>query len=190
MCALIREVVRPLLERREVVDHPERAALRRGDEIVVAHGEIGDRHDRQIELQRLPVRAVVERDVHPALGAGEEESLAFFVGADNTREVIAGDHFTRVVRSDKKRKGLLFAGTERGMYVSFDDGANWQTLQLNLPIVPVTDLTVRDNDLVAATQGRAFWMIDDLSPLQQWSNDFANQRAHLFTPRSTDRKST
>jgi photosystem II stability/assembly factor-like uncharacterized protein len=98
---------------------------------------------------------------------------------------IANDHFTRVVRSDKKRKGLLFAGTERGMYVSFDDGANWQTLQLNLPIVPITDLTIRDNDLVAATQGRAFWMIDDLSPLQQWTNDFANQRAHLFTPRST-----
>ncbi|PYQ27215.1 MAG: glycosyl hydrolase [Acidobacteria bacterium] len=98
---------------------------------------------------------------------------------------IANDHFTRVVRSDKKRKGLLFAATERGMYVSFDDGANWQTLQLNLPIVPVTDLTVRDNDLIAATQGRAFWMIDDLSPLQQWTNDVANQRAHLFTPRAT-----
>ncbi|HYR29195.1 MAG TPA: glycosyl hydrolase, partial [Thermoanaerobaculia bacterium] len=93
---------------------------------------------------------------------------------------IAGDHFTRVVRSDKRRKGLLFAGTERGMYVSFDDGANWQTLQLNLPIVPITDLAVRDDDLIAATQGRGFWMLDDLSPLQQ---DSKASRIHLFAPR-------
>jgi len=97
---------------------------------------------------------------------------------------IASDHFTRVVRSDKKRKGLLYAGTERGMYVSFDDGANWQSLQLNLPIVPITDLTVRDDDLIAATQGRAFWILDDVTPLQQWGSDVAAKRAHLFTPRS------
>ncbi|MDP9191032.1 MAG: glycosyl hydrolase [Acidobacteriota bacterium] len=94
---------------------------------------------------------------------------------------IAADHFTRVVRSDKRRKGLLFAGTERGMYVSFDDGASWQSLQLNLPIVPITDLTVRDDDLIAATQGRAFWVLDDLSPLQQQGS--ASGRVHLFTPR-------
>jgi len=94
---------------------------------------------------------------------------------------IAADHFTRVVRSDKRRKGLLFAGTERGMYVSFDDGASWQTLQLNLPIVPITDLAVRDDDLIAATQGRGFWILDDLSPLQQ---DSKSARIHLFTPRS------
>jgi len=98
---------------------------------------------------------------------------------------IAGDHFTRVVRSDKSRKGLLYAGTERGMYVSFDDGANWQSLQLNLPIVPITDLAVRDNDLIAATQGRAFWILDDVTPLQQWTGDLAAKRAHLFTPRAS-----
>lgn len=102
---------------------------------------------------------------------------------------IPNDHFTRVVRSDKKRKGLLFAGTERGMYVSFDDGASWQTLQLNLPIVPITDLAVRDDDLIAATQGRSFWMLDDLSPLQQWSKEIAAKRAHLFPPRATWRMS-
>ncbi|HKR63007.1 MAG TPA: glycosyl hydrolase, partial [Thermoanaerobaculia bacterium] len=94
---------------------------------------------------------------------------------------IAADHFTRVVRSDKRRKGLLYAGTERGMYVSFDDGASWQTLQLNLPIVPITDLAVRDDDLIAATQGRAFWILDDLTPLQQL--DGAQKRVRLFEPR-------
>ena len=96
---------------------------------------------------------------------------------------IANDHFTRVVRSDKRRKGLLYAGTERGVYVSFDDGANWETLQLNLPIVPINDLAVRDDDLIAATQGRSFWMLDDLTPLQQFSPKIAAKRAHLFEPR-------
>jgi photosystem II stability/assembly factor-like uncharacterized protein len=95
---------------------------------------------------------------------------------------IAADHFTRVVRSDKRRKGLLYAGTERGVYVSFDDGASWQTLQLNLPVVPITDLAVRDDDLIAATQGRSFWILDDLSPLQQLGS--ASGRVHLFTPRA------
>ncbi|HSN68789.1 MAG TPA: glycosyl hydrolase, partial [Thermoanaerobaculia bacterium] len=77
---------------------------------------------------------------------------------------IAEDHFTRVVRADPVRAGLLFAGTERGMYVSFDDGANWQSLQLDLPLVPITDLTLRDDDLIASTQGRSFWVLDDVTP--------------------------
>ncbi|HEX6084891.1 MAG TPA: glycosyl hydrolase [Thermoanaerobaculia bacterium] len=98
---------------------------------------------------------------------------------------IASDHFTRVVRSDKRRKGLLFAGTERGMYVSFDDGAAWQSLQLNLPIVPITDLAVRDDDLIAATQGRSFWILDDLTPLQQIDANVTKKTAHLFAPRAT-----
>jgi photosystem II stability/assembly factor-like uncharacterized protein len=97
---------------------------------------------------------------------------------------IAADHFTRVVRSDKRRKGLLYAGTERGMYVSFDDGANWQSFQLNLPIVPITDLTLRDDDLIAATQGRSFWMLDDVTPLQQVAPQITAKRAHLFEPRA------
>jgi hypothetical protein len=80
------------------------------------------------------------------------------------------------------RKGLLYAGTERGMYVSFDDGASWQSLQLNLPIVPITDLAVRDDDLIAATQGRAFWILDDLSPLQQLGSA-SRPRASLHAAR-------
>jgi photosystem II stability/assembly factor-like uncharacterized protein len=76
-------------------------------------------------------------------------------------------HFTRVVRADQKRPGLLYAGTEFGMYISYNDGASWQPFQLNLPVVPITDLTIKNNDLIAATQGRALWMIDDLSIVQQ-----------------------
>lgn len=97
---------------------------------------------------------------------------------------IAADHFTRVVRTDRKRKGLLYAGTERGMYVSFDDGASWQSLQLNLPTVPITDLALKNDDLIASTQGRAFWVLDDVTPLQQWGTDVASKRVHLFPPRA------
>ncbi|MEE2772080.1 MAG: glycosyl hydrolase [Bacteroidota bacterium] len=80
---------------------------------------------------------------------------------------IAEEDFTRVVREDPKQKGLLYAGTENGMYISFDDGANWRSFQLNLPIVPITDLLIKDNDLIVATQGRSIWIIDDLSLLHQ-----------------------
>ncbi|MFP3938758.1 MAG: WD40/YVTN/BNR-like repeat-containing protein [Thermoanaerobaculia bacterium] len=80
---------------------------------------------------------------------------------------IPRDHFTRVIRADPDRPGLLYAGTERGVHVSFDDGSSWRSLQLELPVVPVTDLAVHEKDLVAATQGRGFWILDDLSPLHQ-----------------------
>ena len=95
--------------------------------------------------------------------------------------------FVRVVREDPERKGLLYAGTETGMYVSFDDGRNWQPLQLNLPIVPITDLTVHGSDLVASTQGRAFWILDDLSSLRQLNEQVAGSAVHLFQPRDTYR---
>ena len=95
--------------------------------------------------------------------------------------------FVRVVREDPARKGLLYAGTELGMYVSFDDGANWTSLQLNLPIVPVTDLTVHTSDLVASTQGRAFWILDDLTTIRQLTPQVADAPVHLFQPRETIR---
>ena len=101
---------------------------------------------------------------------------------------ITGDgHFTRVVRADPVRRGLLYAGTERGMWVSFDDGANWQRLQLNLPPVPVHDLAVKEGDLIAATHGRSFWVIDDLSALRQLSPAVAAADAHLYKPRDAHR---
>jgi photosystem II stability/assembly factor-like uncharacterized protein len=95
---------------------------------------------------------------------------------------IPADHFTRVVRADPRRRGLLFAGTERGLFASFDDGAHWRPAQGKLPIVPVTDLLVHEGSLIAATQGRGYWMLDDLSPLEQWSDGLAGKPVHLFAP--------
>lgn len=95
--------------------------------------------------------------------------------------------FVRVVREDPERKGLLYAGTETGVYVSFDAGEHWQSLQLKLPVVPVTDLVVKNDDLVASTQGRSFWILDDLSPLRQMSAELAKKPAHLFKPRAAYR---
>ncbi len=92
-------------------------------------------------------------------------------------------HFTRVIRADAKRLGLLFAGTESGLYVSMDDGKNWKSFQCNLPIVPITDLALKNNDLIVATQGRSFWMLDDLSPLQQWTSELADQSFKLLEGR-------
>jgi len=88
--------------------------------------------------------------------------------------------FARVVRADQKRPGLLYCGTEYGMYISLDDGANWKPFQLNLPIVPVTDLTIKENDLVVATQGRAFYVLDDLSVVQQLNSTTNNKNLHVF----------
>ncbi len=95
---------------------------------------------------------------------------------------IESDHFTRVVRADPKRKGLLYAGTETGMYISFDDGVSWAPFQMNLPIVPITDLAIKNDNLIAATQGRSFWIIDDLTPLHQLSDEVADSDVYLFQP--------
>ena len=80
---------------------------------------------------------------------------------------IPANHFVRVVREDPDRRGLLYAGTEFGMYISFDDGRHWQSFQRNLPVSPITDIVVHEKDLVIATQGRAFWVMEDLTPLHQ-----------------------
>ena len=97
------------------------------------------------------------------------------------------EHFTRVLRADPSRKGLLYAGTETGMYVSFDDGASWDPFQLNLPIVPITDLTLKDNSLIVATQGRSLWMIDDLTVLHQLNQQVVDQEVTLFKPKDSYR---
>ncbi len=104
-----------------------------------------------------------------------------------TTEGIAATEFVRVVREDPTRKGLLFAGTERGVWVSFDDGGHWQRLSRNLPPVPVHDLTVKEGDLVAATHGRAFWILDDISVLRQLAADQLQSDTHLFQPRDAYR---
>lgn len=97
---------------------------------------------------------------------------------------ITGDNtFTRVVREDKKVKGLLYAGTETGLFISLDDGMHWQPLQLNLPLTPINDLIIQDNDLVAATAGRAFWILDDLAALQNATTP--KQALNIFKPKDT-----
>jgi photosystem II stability/assembly factor-like uncharacterized protein len=90
--------------------------------------------------------------------------------------------YVHAVREDPKRKGLLYAGTETGIWVSFDDGAHWQTLQLNLPTTPIHDMIIHDDDLVVATHGRSFWVLDDIGPLRQAGASLAAEEAHLFKP--------
>ncbi|MDE3229864.1 MAG: glycosyl hydrolase, partial [Chloroflexota bacterium] len=98
---------------------------------------------------------------------------------------LPADVFARVIREDPARRGLLYAGTETGVYVSFDDGLNWQPLQFNLPVVPIHDLEVKGDDLIAATHGRSFWVMDDLSVVRQWSDVPRDGAIHLFSPRTT-----
>ena len=103
----------------------------------------------------------------------------------NWKAIVRGipeDEFTRVIRADAERPGLLYAGTERGVWYSTDDGAHWRRLQLNLPIVPITDLAIRDGHLAAATQGRGYWMFDDLGLLRQASDEHFADTPWLFTP--------
>ncbi|UCF38109.1 MAG: glycosyl hydrolase [Acidobacteriota bacterium] len=105
-------------------------------------------------------------------------------GRNSTRldQDLPQDNFIRVVREDPIKSGLLYAGGEGGMYISFDQGQHWQSLKLNLPPVPVTDLAIRQKDLVASTQGRGFWVLDDLSALRQVESAMAEKPLHLFQP--------
>lgn len=100
---------------------------------------------------------------------------------------IDAEHFTRVVREDPKQKGLLYAGTETGMYISFNDGQKWEKFQLNLPIVPITDLAIKDDNLIVATQGRSLWVIDDLTVLHQLDDSKKSEGTVLFQPRESYR---
>jgi hypothetical protein len=100
---------------------------------------------------------------------------------------IPATEFTRVIREDDVRPGLLFAGTERGIYASLDDGATWFSMRRNMPIVPVHDLAIKEGDLIAATHGRSFYVIDDINVLRQLTASAMAERAHLFTPRAAYR---
>ena len=100
---------------------------------------------------------------------------------------IKSEHFTRVLRADPEKKGILYAGTESGMYISFDDGNSWNSFQLNLPIVPITDLTIKENSLIVATQGRSIWTLDDLTVLHQIDQNTVNKEINLFKPKTSYR---
>ncbi len=100
---------------------------------------------------------------------------------------LPGNTFVRVVREDPKRKGLLYAGTETGVFVSFDDGDYWQSLQLNLPVAPIHDMVVKEDDLVVGTHGRSFWILDNLTPLHQLTEEVIQADVFLFKPRDSFR---
>src|SRR5205814_9071601 len=106
-------------------------------------------------------------------------------GGRSWTEIVAGlpdGGIARVVREDPRRKGLLYCGTEQGVYLSFDDGDHWQSLRLTLPSTSVRDLIVKDDDLAIATHGRGFWILDDVTPLRQIDDKVAAEDAHLFHP--------
>ena len=96
---------------------------------------------------------------------------------------LADDNFVRVVRADPEREGLLYAGSEGGLFVSFDDGDHWQSLNMNFPTVPITDLRVRQNTLIAATQGRGFWALDELTVIRQLNVNLSEKKLHVFKPK-------
>ena len=98
---------------------------------------------------------------------------------------VDADDFIRVIREDPKTRDLLYAGSERGFYISYNGGLNWNKLQLNLPVVPITDLAVHENDLIAATAGRAFWILDDIGSLQQSRGLLGDSRPRLVSPKAT-----
>ena len=129
------------------------------------------------------VVASVRNDLHPYIFRTHD-------GGKTWQKLVTGlpeSGIARVVREDPARKGLIYAGTETGVYVSFDGGEHWATLQFNLPTVSVRDLRVHDNDLVAATYGRALWILDDLSPLRQSGGETTKDNAQLFKPETAVR---
>lgn len=100
---------------------------------------------------------------------------------------IPAHDFTRVIRADPVRRGLLFAGTETGLYLSFDDGASWTRFMLNLPVAPIHDLLIKDSDLIAGTHGRSIWILDDITPLRAMQAEIGEAPVHLFAPRTAER---
>ncbi len=130
----------------------------------------------------IAVHRYREDDFRPYIFVTDDYGASWTGLTDGTNGIPA-DHFVRVVREDPDRRGLLYAGTEFGMFVSFDSGASWQSFQLNLPVTPITDLAIKRGELAVATQGRSFWMLDDLSVLHQMRNEIAEADYHLFEPR-------
>jgi photosystem II stability/assembly factor-like uncharacterized protein len=125
-------------------------------------------------------------DFQPYIYKTEDYGRTWTRLTDGTNGIPA-DQPTRVVREDPVRPGLLYAGTEFGMFISFDDGVHWRSFQLNMPVTPITDFRVHRQDLVISTQGRAFWILDDLTPLQQMNDAAAAKGSLLFKPREAIR---
>jgi photosystem II stability/assembly factor-like uncharacterized protein len=133
--------------------------------------------------------AVVRRkldDFHPYIyrTTNYGQSWTFLTDGENG---IPADYPTRVVREDPDREGLLYVGTDFGLFISFDDGSNWQQLKQGLPVTPITDIRVHNKDLVLSTMGRSFWILDNLTPLHQLNSEVAAADRHLFKPRDAYR---
>jgi photosystem II stability/assembly factor-like uncharacterized protein len=125
----------------------------------------------------------VRRDTHPYFYRTSDAGKTW-------QKIVTGlpeAGIARVIREDPKRKGMLFAGTETGIYLSYDCGGHWQTLQLGLPTASVRDITIHGDDLVAATFGRGLWILDDISPLRQWNDSVQKAPVHFFTPQTAIR---
>ncbi len=118
-------------------------------------------------------------DLHPHIFRTQDFGQTWQETVTGIRDI----DFVRVVREDPVRKSLLYAGTEEGAYVSFDDGDHWQSLRLNMPLVAIHDLALEQDDLVAATYGRSFWILDDVTPLRELDNHFSASQPRLFAPR-------
>jgi photosystem II stability/assembly factor-like uncharacterized protein len=131
--------------------------------------------------------AAVNRNNHDDLHPHIFRTRDFGQTWQETVRGIRESDFVRTVREDPARKGLLYAGTEMGVYVSFDDGEHWQSLRLNMPVVAIHDLAIEQDDLIAATYGRAFWILDDITPLRQLDSHSASAEARLFAPRTAIR---
>ncbi len=127
-----------------------------------------------------------ENDFRPWIFRTNDAGESWDLLTDGTNG-IPPTHFTRAIREDPDRRGLLYAGTEFGLYISFDDGAHWQRFQNNLPVSPVTGLQVHRKDLVVSTQGRSFWVLDDVSPLHQITDETVAQDVVLYEPRTAYR---
>jgi len=154
----------------------------------VTPGDLGEALVNSIEVSphdRATAYAVVTRYKFNDFTPHVFKTTDYGASWQRVVEGIGEEAWVRVVREDPSREGLLYAGTETGLYVSTDGGQRWSPFQRNLPIVPITDLTIRGDDLVAATQGRAFWVLDDLSPLRQASAQTVAAGMHLYAPETT-----
>jgi photosystem II stability/assembly factor-like uncharacterized protein len=129
------------------------------------------------------IRYLVDNDRSPYVWKTDDYGQSWTKIVDG----IPGDDFVRAVREDPARPGLLYAASERTVYVSWDDGAHWQSLGLNLPTVQVSDLVVEENDLVIGTHGRSFWVLYNIQPIREMSPEIASAESHLFTPVATYR---
>lgn len=153
---------------------------------------LGEAQINSIELSAIPGRAYLVatrhkfNNIRPIILKTENYGKSW----ELITQGIPSNTFARVVREDPRRDNILYAGTETGLYISFDQGAQWHRFQLNLPICPITDLTIQDNDLVAATAGRSIWILDDISPIQQYLSKAQEDQISIITPKDQVRFTT